>query len=134
MELIDSFAQPVFKFSGPLALVGELVAESPAVSASRISVERSWHFVGEKCCVVVDAVGRGDGAVIGREHYEGLRCVGSDLKFVGIFLDEFIRWVFTEKVYSGAHMGLLSVHADYGIEEYLEVGSRLGRGVMGGKG
>ena len=78
----DLFPKPFFKFSGPLTLVGERIAEAPSMPTYWIDMERSRHLVGIQGIEIIDAIGRRHSPVVGRKEYERLRCLGVDLLLI----------------------------------------------------
>ena len=103
-------------------MIAEANLASPAMSASRIDMERRTHIVAIKLGVVVDAVSRRNSIVVVAQGNECAWCGTADIQ-VGTVLALFVlAGSFAEEIFVASSVPLALCHGNDRIEQYLEIG------------
>lgn len=131
--LLSRCGQPGLKCRHPLRFMCEAVAEAPAVAPCRKDVHRGRYSGGMKSAVIADCILHGHGAVVIAVKNYRRGSVACHLLLVGIKCHCLGCRRGSEQIVARAAVCEAFIHADYGIKQNLEVGSRLGFVVRGNR-
>jgi len=95
------------------------------MSAGGVGMQAGRYFMVAQGKEVTDAVDGRHCVIVRRKHDESLRSAWGHLPFEGVFLFQFLRWIFSDKVLTGTSMGNAFLHGNHRIEQDLEVGTGL---------